>query len=203
MTYRYQINTIVNHGIGEKLAAQTREAGARGGTILVGRGSAHQGLLRLLALSDVEKDILVTLVTAEEYESVWAALCTSQLFTKKNRGICYTIPLHGGSHMNERTTHELITIISNRGYADDIMDAARKAGARGGTIVHARGTGTTGDAKFFGVTIVPEKEEILILAETSTVPAIEQAIQSLPCLKEAGMGILFTTPVSRFSVLGG
>lgn len=93
---------------------------------------------------------------------------------------------------------KMITIIVNTGYADDIMDAARKAGASGGTITHARGTGTAEDAKFFGVTIVPEKEMIMILCESGKTQKIMDAITSLKCLDEPGIGIIYTQDVTDF-----
>lgn len=202
MNYTWQLHTIVNHGLGERIARETREAGARGGTILVGRGSAHQTILQLLALSDVEKDVLITLVTDEQYEAVLHAIRNSKTLNKKNRGILYAIPLCGGKQMSEESNYELITIITNRGYADDIMAAARKAGARGGTILHARGTGTEGDATFFGITVVPEKEQVLILADGKTASNIKKAIASLPCLNKPGVGIMYATPVASFEQLG-
>ena len=60
--------------------------------------------------------------------------------------------------------YKLITVIVNSGYADDVMAVAKKAGASGGTILGARGTGTEEDVKFFGITLVPEKEILLIVS---------------------------------------
>ncbi len=202
MEYSHQIFTIVNHGLGEKVAALTRSAGARGGTILVGRGSGGSFLMRALSLSDTEKDVLLTLVTNDQLEAVFNAIRDAPLYPKKNGGISFIIRT-GGKAMEGECEHELITIIVNRGFADDVMDAARKAGSRGGTIVHARGTGKPNDEKFFGITIVPEKEEVMILAEREKSRAIRDAITALPCLASPGMGIMFTTPVDRFVQLGG
>lgn len=200
MEYTRQILTIVDHGLGERVAALAREAGARGGTILVGRGSASSLLLRILALADVEKDVLVTLVTEAEFGPVFAAIRDAPLW-RAHAGISYSIRL-GGAEMGRETDHELITVIANRGYADDVMAAARKAGARGGTILHARGTGKPGDEHFFGITIVPEKEQVLILAERAVARGIKDAIAALPCLDKPGMGIMYSVPVEDFAQLG-
>ena len=100
------------------------------------------------------------------------------------------------------TTHQLITIIVNKGYADDAMAAARNAGATGGTILSARGTAKPGDEKFFGMDIVPEKDMILILAENAKVQGIIEAVQSLECLKKPGIGIAFSNPAENFTILG-
>lgn len=201
MTYDYEIITIVKHGLGEKLAAVSRTAGARGSTIMVGRGSASSAILRMLAIGDAEKDVLVTLVTAKEKDAVYNAITESPLHSKKHAGISCCIKL-GDEPVNTKTSYELITVITNRGYAEDVMEEARKAGARGGTIVHARGTGKPEDGKFFGITIVPEKETILILAERTNAGKIKDAISTLPCLSTPGIGIMYCTPVSEFRLLG-
>ena len=99
--------------------------------------------------------------------------------------------------------HTLITCIVNKGTADEVMDAARKAGATGGTIMAARGTGKEEDVKFFGVQLVPEKEILLILVGSGLTGKVLDAIRSVPCLAEPGSGIAFCTDVDRFMTLGG
>ncbi|HHU36448.1 MAG TPA: transcriptional regulator [Treponema sp.] len=201
MTYAYAIISIIKHGQGQRLAAVARNAGAIGATILVGRGSANSAILRMLAIGDIEKDVLIILVTANEKDAVYRKLTEDPMHNKKNAGISYCIYL-GEKTVKKDNSHELITVITNRGYAEDIMTQARKAGARGGTILHARGTGKPEDGKFFGITIVPEKETILILAEKSNAHAIKDAISTLPCLSTPGLGIMYSTPVSDFRLLG-
>lgn len=201
MNFAYAIISIVNHGQGQRLAEVARKAGSNGGTILVGHGSANSALLRMLAIGDVEKDVLIILVTAKEKDVIYHAITNNPIHHKKHAGISYCIPL-GETLVKTDNSHELITVITNRGYAEDIMNQARKAGARGGTILHARGTGKPEDSKFFGITIVPEKETILILAENSNATAIKDAISTLPCLTTPGLGIMYSTPVSDFRLLG-
>ena len=96
--------------------------------------------------------------------------------------------------------HELIISIFNRGYSDTVMDAAKKAGARGGTVLNARGTGSHEVEKFFGITIQPEKEMVLILVDKELRNAVMQAIVKAAGLNSAGQGISFSLPVS--DVLG-
>jgi len=99
-------------------------------------------------------------------------------------------------------SHELITVIANAGYAEDVMDYARKAGAAGGTILHGRGTAKEEDSTFFGLTIVPEKDIILILAPADSSRQILEAVRTAECLQKPGMGIAFCTPVEKFVPLG-
>ena len=92
--------------------------------------------------------------------------------------------------------HEVIFCIVNAGFADAVMDAAKEYGARGGTVIHARGTGSHLAEKFMGVTLVPEKEMIFIVVRKDQKNAIMRAI-----MDEAGTGtkagaIVFSLPVT-------
>ena len=100
------------------------------------------------------------------------------------------------------STHDLITIILNKGFADDVMAAAREAGAGGGTVLHGRGTARPEDATFFGITLVPEKEILLIVSEKEKTAAIFDAMAKLPCLMQPGSGIAFSIEADGFVNLG-
>ena len=98
--------------------------------------------------------------------------------------------------------YELISVIVNNGGADQVMDAAREAGATGGTVIHARGTARPEDAPFFGITIVPEKELVLILCPAGDTARIMERITTEFSSAERGAGIIFRMPVSSFETLG-
>ncbi|HBU12381.1 MAG TPA: transcriptional regulator [Clostridiales bacterium] len=97
------------------------------------------------------------------------------------------------------TPHEskyrLIVTIVNRGFADTVMDAARDAGAQGGTILYARGSGIHEMQKFFGITIEPEKEVVFVLVEVEERDEILRAICKGAGLNTEGRGLSFTLPV--------
>ena len=97
--------------------------------------------------------------------------------------------------MTERK-YELIISIVKRGYSDFVVDAARDAGATGGTIIHGRGTGSPEIEKFFGITISPEKEIVIILVGQNIKENVLRAINKAAGLETKGMGIAFTMPVS-------
>lgn len=99
--------------------------------------------------------------------------------------------------MESQFDYELILTIVNRGHADAVMDAAKEAGANGGTILHARGSGIKEAEKFFGITIQPEKEVIMILIERAKKQPIMQNICKKAGLTSAGRGISFSLPVSE------
>ena len=72
----------------------------------------------------------------------------------------------GETAMEREIAHDLIVVIANQGSTDLVMDAAREAGATGGTVIHAKGTGTDLVRKFFGVSIASEQEMVFILARS-------------------------------------
>ena len=92
----------------------------------------------------------------------------------------------------------LITFIVSHGDAYDVMTTAREAGARGGTILDAHGTLRENDVEFFGMTLVAEKEMLLIVADKDTAGDILNAVKNLPVFKKTGGGIIYTTEVQRF-----
>ena len=98
---------------------------------------------------------------------------------------------------------KLIITIVNQGYCEDLMTYAREAGAKGGTIVNARGTGTEEHAKFFGISLAPEKEMLLIVASNEDAPSIVSAIKNQPFISERGAGIVFTLNIEESFLLTG
>ena len=93
---------------------------------------------------------------------------------------------------------ELICCVINNGFSDVVMEAAKKKGARGGTIFHGRGTGAADAEKFFGIKISPEKEIILIVVDSAQKDDIVSAIYEEAGLDTKGQGIVFTLPVDDF-----
>ena len=98
--------------------------------------------------------------------------------------------------------YTMISSIINHGQAEELMTVARAAGAKGGTILNARGTGTEEDVKFFGISLAPEKEFLVIITENAHADAILNALSSQPVFSEPGGGIIFTTQVDRLLSLG-
>ena len=91
--------------------------------------------------------------------------------------------------------YDLIITIVTRGFADSVMDAAKAAGAFGGTVLYGRGTGIHEAEKFFGIIVQPEKELVLILAENGKKNDIMTAICKGAGLHKEGKGICFSLPV--------
>ena len=99
--------------------------------------------------------------------------------------------------------YKCILAIVNNGFAEEAMDAARAAGARGGTILHGRGTMSKEAEKFFNITIQPEKEIVMILAMAERADAILSALYRAIGTSTNAQGIAFALPVDEAMGLGG
>ncbi len=98
---------------------------------------------------------------------------------------------------DKKSVYSLIITIVNRGFSDEVMDAARDAGAKGGTIMYAHGAGLREAETFFGISIHPEKELVLILATNETRPEIMRNIVKRVGMESEGAGITFSLPVTN------
>ena len=90
---------------------------------------------------------------------------------------------------------ELIVSIVNKGFTSVVMDAARSVGAKGGTIINAKGSGSHEAEKMFGITVQPEKEMVFIIAPKEVRNDIMKAIIEKAGLNSLGKGICFAMPV--------
>ena len=91
--------------------------------------------------------------------------------------------------------HEAIFCIVNSGYSEVVMEAAKKLGAKGGTVINARGTAPKDAESIFGITIQPEKEIVMILVPSSIKANVLHALYKEAGLDTAGQGIAFALPV--------
>ena len=214
------IISIVPGGCGELITDAANSAGAGGGTILMGKGTAANSIIQLLGLGDSSKDVTYNIVDESIKNQVQETIVKAASEKKAHFGVLFTVnvgnfikagtdssliqkqSLSGGNDMENKSEYQMINLIVNKGYAEDAMAAARKAGAGGGTIIGARGTAKEGDAAFFGMKIVPEKEMLMILVPTEKKADIIQAVTALPCFSEAGSGIIFCADANDFTVLG-
>ena len=92
--------------------------------------------------------------------------------------------------------HEVIFAIVNAGYAEEAMDVARDNGARGGTIMSARGSAKEDAAAFFGITLHAEKEILMMVVEKELRDTVLNAIYKEMGMAKKAQGIAFSLPVS-------
>ncbi|MDR2489389.1 MAG: P-II family nitrogen regulator [Desulfovibrio sp.] len=210
--------SMVGRHKGERFMAAAKAAGARGGTIACGRAVTDSKILQALFLADVRQDIVFTLMRDEADAVISAVRAACREQPRKLGGIALVLdvsgmlvrrpqsaaagPAEGARSKTMESGYTLLTVIVSNGYADDVMAKARQAGARGGTILTGRGTASEEDVKFFGITLVPEKELLMIVAEKAMAAPILEAIRTVPALAEPGGGIVYSMNVEEVILLG-
>ncbi len=93
--------------------------------------------------------------------------------------------------------YEMIFCIINAGFSETVMDAAREAGARGGTVIRARGTAGKEAEELFKITVHPDKEVVMILVPADIKDAVMTAVYSASGMNAEGQGIAFSLPVNK------
>ena len=191
----FNLVMVTQREYGEAFAQCFHEAGCRGITACLCEGTAQQKTLDRLGIEKTEKVMFSCLLPGSQAGSLLRRLRREMQLDVPGNGIGYLVALHsaaaqGGltrwpqqaqqSNGTEMTQMEeprfaLIVAVVRRGCTDEIMDAARAAGATGGTIVHARGAAEKAGS-FFGMSITSEKELLYIVARRADEGGIMRAI---------------------------
>ena len=182
------------------------------------KGTATRSMLDLLGMESRDRRLFMTVASPEQtkklieeqrkrlYIDAPGTVVTLGIPIKSVGGAKALAFLSNGQNVKGTPTlnydYELILVIANQGATDQVMDAARSAGARGGTVIHGLGTGSKNAEKFFKVSIAAEKEIILIVSAADQKAAIMKAIiqQAGPDTKAGA--IAFSLPVTELAGFG-
>ena len=209
----YELNVvIVKSGMGSKVIALAKRCGISGGTVVFGKGTAKNSLLQFFELAEITKEVVLVLSCSLTGCAFLIQVNKELKLEKPNNGIAFSIPVLNimGTHYysavaNEKcesegddmTLYNAIFVIIDKGIANHVVEAANEAGARGATIVNARGSGIHETSKLFAIEIEPEKEIVIILAESEKVTAICEKINDKIDIEESGKGIMFVQNVNK------
>ncbi|MBQ9699802.1 MAG: P-II family nitrogen regulator [Lachnospiraceae bacterium] len=211
----YMMTTIVDRKIVKKYLDLYKENGQNVMFLSLGIGTATNEMLDYLGLDVNEKAIASSVVEENTWIELKKQLQKKLQIDAPGGGIAFVIPLSsiGGKktlqfllESNEyqkeeesalkNTNSELIVVIAQQGYTDMIMGAAREAGAYGGTVIHAKGTGQEFAEQFMGVSLAAEKEIVLIVAKTEQKNDIMKAVMEKAGLDSKAKSIVFSLPVT-------
>ena len=207
---------ITDRSRGGEFAAWFQSQGAALVLSALGQGTAATEVLDYLGLEATEKAVL--LLSAPRSGRLVRRAARELWLDVPGRGILMTVPISsvGGARardyllswqaeedddMDRDITHELIVVIANRGHTDQVMDAARSAGAAGGTTIHAKGTGTELARKFLGVSLAAEKEIVFILAKEADRKPIMKAVMTQAGMSTRAQAVAFSLPVTDLAGL--
>ena len=214
MSELYLMTTVIERRELPRFVALYQINGIQTSFISLGRGTftvERSGYL----FGQAEKAVCFSMVTWEAWRAAKKGMQRTLHIDVPGTGISCVIPMssiggrrelafltdgqnytRGEESIMKGTDRELIVIISNQGYNELVMDAAREAGAYGGTIVNARGTGMERAEKFLGISLASEKDMIFIVAKTSQRDHIMQSVMLKAGMATPAKAIAFSLPVA-------
>ena len=215
--------SIVNQKDGVKLKDVIDEFSVALSFVFAGRGTARSAVLDYLGIGETEKAVIVSLFPESDEEAILREIQAQMSLYLVGRGISFTIPLSAVSQItangltgaattktvdgskimtDQDRKYDLIVAVVEAGNTDDAMEAARAAGAAGGTIVRARSLNNEKAEQFIGISLAAEKEILLILSKREAKKDIMQALSVRVGLKSEAGGVIFALPVDRTAGIG-
>jgi len=187
-----------------------------------GKGTATSEIMDLLGLDSLEKDVLFSVGKATLVNKLMRELNNELRGSARSKGIVFDMKITAMSHVlalailmpvremqgreesmvEEGTENSMILVTVNQGFTEEVMDTARKAGARGGTIIHARWAGSKSAEEFYGITVQQEKEIIAIVAPAEKRKDIMEAINSSHGMKTEARGTVCALAIEDIVRLG-
>ncbi len=210
--------SIVNKGNGKRVKEILNEVSVALNFIFTGYGTANSALLDYLGIGRTEKTIVFSLISEGDEDLIIRELRTQLSLFLAGNGIAFTVPLSGSSKKvadgilaaavnktqeeektmkQEDRKYNLVIASMRAGNADAAMEAARAAGASGGTVIRARATDNQKSEQFIGITLVPEQEILLILTKKERTQEIMDALSESVGLKTPACGVICALPVDR------
>jgi DNA-binding transcriptional ArsR family regulator len=187
-------------------------------------GTASNEMRDILGLDSTEKAAMLSILPRDTARETLARLRRLLRIDSTNSGIAFTIPITAASRLAlrimESTTSQaentekrrnnrmgnnkyaMIAAIVNQGYSENVMEAARAAGAQGGTVIHSRSVGNEAISGAWGFAIEDEREIVIIAVESDTKLAIMQAISDACGIKSNAKGIVISLPIEDAIGLG-
>lgn len=225
--------TIVDRKKTDHVAEFFQERGLHANFAILGVGTASSEILDYLGLGETDKGVILSLIPQDRIAGILKGITDSMQLSKPGKGICFTLPLSGisqwvlsafeaveesnvvddgdsevsgGADMEDlkNSKHfDLILAVVEPGHVDQIMTAAKAAGATGGTVLSGRDLEGSESGSFFGIAIRKEKELIGIVADHEKKQEIMKAICSIPNLETDSNGMVLSIPVDEMVGIGG
>lgn len=182
-------------------------------------GTASNEMMDILGLGSPDRSILISALPKNFADDMLSMLQAKLKFRIPGNGIAFTVAVNGANnHILKMLEHiegdknaperkddramtdikrVMIAAVVNHGYSEEVMNAARDAGASGGTVVHGRGVGDESAMNFWGLGVQEEKEVILIVADAQSKLAIMQAIGEKCGMHSEAKGMVVSLPIDE------
>ena len=187
--------------------------------MMKGQGTASSDVMNLLGLGTPDKGIVACMLPQDTASQCLRMFRSKLYLGMPNTGVAFTIPVSGASSsllnyidmnsldkgekdMSEDREFSMIVAIVDQGSSDDVMNAARPAGASGGTVLHSRRLNSDKAMKFWNISIQEERELVLILTRNSRKKEIMEAIIKNCGMESDAHGVVFSLPIADIEGMG-
>lgn len=215
MSNMYYMVTITKREFGEAYSQFFKDNGVHTLSALC-EGTAQQKTLDLLGIEKTEKVMLTSVVSGSLARELLRGLLRTMQIDVPGNGISFIIPLQciaGSASLQyltqgqklrqdevtemEEAHFSLVVVIAQKGYTEQVMDAARSANAGGGTVIHTKGVGEKSASSFFGMSIASEQELIYIISKQQDEKNIMRAVMETANSKQNPVAAVFSLPVNQ------
>ncbi len=179
------------------------------------KGTARGEVVDMLGLDGVDKTVFLSLLPKSAADSMLNKMQNRLYLGTPNTGVAFTVPLSAATAgltrmmqsldtKTEKLTegdvtmgkkYTMIMAFVNQGFSEDVMSAAKPAGASGGTVFHSRRVENEESMQFWGIPIQQEREIVLILAANENKVAIMKAISDKCGIQSDAHGVVISLPV--------
>ena len=207
--------SVVDVNQGEKVLRVYHNSHAPIDMVCMGHGTARTEMLDLLGLGETAKVIAMCLMDREGAQALLTRLGHDLQMRYPGKGIAFSVPIRGiGLRWHKMLTQgateeevhsvnktekagglDVVAVVMDRGYTNLAMDAARKAGAHGGTVIAARGIAEEQVKTFFGIEIQAEREILFLVVKSEERQAVMEALMKAVGMKTRSHGLVLSVPV--------
>lgn len=213
--------SIVERGKGKRIIEYYRKHGILQHIRTTGYGTAASHMLDTLGFGTTERDVIISCGQKNTVRQFMEHLRDNERPKLDMRGIAFSVNIsgmsaimavcisrmeesentgEGGTYIvDKNNTHSLLLISVNQGYTNAVMDTAKKAGAKGGTVVRARWTGAEDVQDHTGIPMQAEKELLAIVVKNDDRNAIMEEIEKAHSLREEAQGVVASIPIDYTS----
>lgn len=209
--------SVVDVSQSEKVLRLYRDTHVLVDFVCMAHGTARTEMLDLLGIGETAKAIVICLTDQARARWLLEKLGHELQMRYPGRGIAFTVPINGiGVRWHRLLTEsdvekeeaesmnkperayglDAVVVVMERGYTNVAMDAARKAGARGGTVIAARGIAEDEVKRFFGIEIQAEKEIVFLIVRSEERQEIMTALMKAVGMNTRSHGLVLSVPLS-------
>lgn len=186
--------------------------------VCMAHGTAKTEMLDLLGIGETAKAVVLCLTSGARAHLLLEKLGHALQMRYPGRGIAFTLPVNGiGARWHQLLTRsdldmeteaehvskterscalDAVVVVMERGYTNVAMDAARRAGARGGTVISARGIAEDEVKRFFGIEIQAEKEIVFLIVRSEERQAVMTALMQAVGMNTRSRGLVLSLPLT-------